>query len=153
MATSRREAPWLTKERLTSLHLKILPAAIIFAGAASLDLVTKQQHSHLIGSIAIILSLLITFARTRPAIGGAVVYGSDWLVFNASRAVADDAKLGVASADAVARTEYWLLGGTLPSRYLQLWPRKTAFERPLDLLMTYVHLSFFVTPFVLAMVL
>lgn len=151
----------LTRSRSTSrihpqLHLiaaRRVPVCIFFAIAFILDQVTQQRYSAILGSAAIVGSVLSVFPALRPATIALGGYGVIWLAFNLVRAVADDAGLAVAGQTVVSRFEATLFGGTLPAQWVQ-----DRFYDPVqiqvhDTALALMHVSFFVWPFMAGVVL
>jgi membrane-associated phospholipid phosphatase len=92
------------------------------------------------------------FPAIRPALLAFGGYGLIWGIFNLGRAVADDAGIAIAGRSAVSSFEARLFGGTLPTQWLQ-----DRFHDPdrlqlHDVALALVHVSFFVIPFVLGLV-
>lgn len=129
----------------------ILPVAIFFAIAFTIDMLTGQRYSSVWGSAAIIASALNLFPAIRPAVAAVGGYASVWIGFNIVRAFADDAGLGIASTTAVSAWEQSLFNGGLPSAALQSW----WFDRESiglhDMLLALVHGSFFIVPTAVAL--
>lgn len=145
--------PGSLAQHLRLVAVRCIPAGIFFAIAFAIDQLTHQQYSAILGSAAIAGSLLSVFPALRAgaiALGG---YGAIWLGFNLARAVADDAGLAMAGRTLVSSVETRLFGGTLPSQWLQERFHDPDQVRAHDLVLALVHASFFITPFVLAVML
>lgn len=139
------EAPHLAR--------RFLPVVVFFAIAFATDMLTAQQYSSVWGSAAIVASAIHLFPAIRPALAALGGYAAVWVVFNLVRAVAEDAGLATAGAGAVARWEGALFGGKLPSATLQAAWFDPAHTRVHDVVLSLVHGSFFVVPFLVAGVL
>lgn len=127
---------------------------VVFFGIAfAIDQLTGQRYSAVLGSAAIVGSVLALFPAVRPAMLALGGYGAIWVGFNLVRAVTDDAGLAVADRDAVSAVEARAFGGVLPSTWLQDTFHEPARVQAHDVAMALVHASFFVTPFVVAVVL
>jgi FtsH-binding integral membrane protein len=130
-----------------------LPVAVFFAIAFLIDQATGQRYSAIWGSAAIVASLVSVFPGIRPSVLALGSYGLIWGAFNLGRAVADDAGIALAGRSAVSSFEARLFGGTLPSKWLQDRLYDPDRFQPHDIALALVHLSFFVTPFVVGLVL
>lgn len=97
--------------------------------------------------IASAVSLFPTSAGRIAAFGG---FAAIWVVFNLARAVADQSPIVIANADAASRLESGLFGGRLPSEYLQTRLFDPGRVDGADIVLSVVHGSFFVSPFVAA---
>jgi membrane-associated phospholipid phosphatase len=126
------------------------PPIAFFAVAFAIDMLTGQRYSSIWGSMAIVASLISLFPAMRPALIAIGMYGGVWVVFNVLRAFSEDAGLAIGGQEAVADMERSLFGGTLPSTSLQ--DRLFDPENPgvHDVLLSLVHGSFFIVPFVVA---
>ncbi|MDP9370438.1 MAG: phosphatase PAP2 family protein [Chloroflexota bacterium] len=132
---------------------RVLVVVAAFALAFAVDVLTERRWSSVWGSGAILVSLLALVPRLRALVRPVGAYAAIWLVFNLLRARADDLGWGLASADLVPRLEARLFGGRLPTAILQhaLFDPE-AIHAP-DVLLTAVHLSYFVVPIAVAAVL
>jgi hypothetical protein len=129
---------------------RCVPVAIFFGIAFGLDLLTGQRYSRVLGSAAIVGSVVSLFPAARPALVALGGYGAIWLGFNLVRAIADDAGLAMASQGTVASFEATVFGGTLPSAWLQARLHDAGRVQFHDVTLAMVHVSFFITPFVAA---
>lgn len=138
---------------LRQLVLRCIPAALFFGIAFAIDQATGQRYSALLGSAAIVGSVLGVFPAIRPAAIALGSYGAIWLGFNVVRAFADDMGLALASQTVVSSVEARVFGGTLPSQWLQQRAYDPAHVQPHDIGLALVHASFFVTPFAVGIML
>ena len=129
---------------------RLLPVAVVFAIAFGVDMATGQRYSSVWGSIAIVASVAIILPAVRPALVALGGYGAVWVVFNLGRAVADDAGIALLGTDAVARWERGLSGGRLPAARFQDVAFDPEHVHLHDVVLSLVHGSFFVVPFVVA---
>jgi hypothetical protein len=129
-----------------------LPVAVFFAVAFLIDQATQQRYSAIWGSAAIVGSVVSVFPAIRPALLAFGGYGLIWGVFNVGRAVADDTGIAIAGQSAVSSFEAGLFGGILPTRWLQDRFHDPDRLQPHDIALALVHVSFFVIPFVLGLV-
>jgi len=129
---------------------KVIPPVAFFAVAFAIDMLTNQQYSSIWGSAAIVASVIWLFPTILPAIAALGTYAAVWIGFNLVRAFADDADIALASKDSVATWEHALFGGTLPSARLQEAFFNAGSAGPHDILLSLIHGSFFVVPFVTA---
>lgn len=129
---------------------KLLPPVAFFAVAFAIDMLTHQQYSSIWGSAAIVASAVWIFPTIVPAVAALGTYAAVWIGFNLVRAFADDAGMAIAGENAVAEWEHALFGGTLPSVRVQ----NALFDQDNpgfhDVVLSLVHGSFFVVPFVTA---
>ncbi len=130
-----------------------LPVAVFFAIAFLIDQATGQRYSAIWGSAAIVASVASVFPGVRPTLLAFGGYGLIWGTFNLGRAVADDAGIALAGQSAVSSFEAGLFGGTLPTQWLQDRFFDPDRLQPHDVALALVHLSFFITPFVVGLVL
>jgi membrane-associated phospholipid phosphatase len=124
-----------------------------FVVAFALDVATQQRWSIVLGGTATAFSLTLLLLDLLRRVLPLVIYLGTWLVFNAGRAVADNVHLAVAGDTLVAQVERGFLGGRLPSNVLQAGVATPTQVQPYDAVLTAVHLSFFVTPMLAAMIL
>lgn len=130
-----------------------ITVALFFGITFAIDQLTGQRYSVVLGSAAIVGSVLSVFPAIRPtaiALGG---YGAIWLGFNLARAAADDAGLAVAGQTFVASIEASAFGGSLPSEWLQNRFYDPGNIQAHDIVLALIHASFFITPFILAVAL
>lgn len=139
---STDEAPKLVR--------RFLPVVVFFAIAFAIDMLTGQRYSSVWGSAAIVASAVHLFPAVLPALAALGGYAAVWVVFNLVRAVAEDAGVAVVGANAVSRLEHAVFGGTLPSAWMQEAWFDPDHVRAHDVLLSIVHGSFFVVPFVVA---
>jgi membrane-associated phospholipid phosphatase len=111
---------------------------------------TGQRHSPVLGSSAIVASVLIVFPAVRGIVAAFAGYATVWVGFNVARAFADDADLGVASQGTVSTLESTMFGGVLPSHLLQRWFFDSTRLQSWDIGFVAIYGSFFLSPFVLA---
>ena len=131
---------------------RLWPAALFFAIAFVIDMATGQRYSSVWGSMAIVGSLVAVFPRVRPTLAAFGAFAGVWVAFNLVRAVADNLPLALAGEHAVASFERRLFGGQLPSTWMQTrWFDRDAIGMH-DVLLSIVHGSFFVVPFVVAII-
>lgn len=129
---------------------RLLMPVAFFAVAFAVDMLTGQRYSAVWGSMAIVASLVSLFPAIRPALVAIGAYGGVWVAFNIVRAFADDAGMAIGGQDAIAGVERSLFGGTLPSTWLQsrfFAPDQIGIH---DIVLSVVHGSFFIVPFVVA---
>ncbi|HYH12919.1 MAG TPA: phosphatase PAP2 family protein [Thermomicrobiales bacterium] len=138
----RVEAPRLVR--------RSLPVVVFFGIAFAIDMLTGQRYSSVWGSAAILASVVYLLPVIRPALVALGGYAAVWVGFNLVRAVAEDAGVAIAGAGAVARWERAVFGDELPSASLQAAWFDPAHVRAQDVLLSLVHGSFFVVPFVVA---
>ncbi len=127
--------------------------AVLFGIAFAIDQLTGQRYSAVLGSAAIVgsvLGLLPAVCAALLALGG---YGAIWVGFNLVRAVADDAGLAVAGQTFVSSIEAAAFGGSLPSEWLQNRFYDPGNIQAHDIVLALIHASFFITPFILAVAL
>lgn len=151
-ATLDQTAPRLQRVRKPAFLKRLLPPGIFFLIAFTLDMLTDQRYSSIWGSGAIIASILSLFPAIRSAATAICAYGGVWLGFNLLRAVADSLNLNLTGPDIVAKLETSLFGAHLPSAWLQqifFEPNRLA---AWDALFAIVHGSFFVVPFLVAVI-
>ncbi len=132
---------------------RVLVAVAAFAVAFVVDVLTGRRWNSVWGSGAIVVTLLALVPQLRAPARPIGAYAAIWLVFNLLRARADDIGWGLAPADVMPRLEGRLFGGPLPTLMLQQALFDPAAIRPHDLLLTAVHLSYFIVPFAVAAVL
>ncbi len=153
-AVHSRRARWPVLHRAWDAPpRRVLVAVAAFAVAFVVDVLTDRRWSSVWGSGAIVVTLLALVPRLRAPSRPVAAYATIWLVFNLLRAHADDLGWGLATTNPVPWLEARLFGGRLPTVILQQALFDPAAIRPLDLLLTAVHLSYFVVPFVVAAVL
>lgn len=134
---------------ITKLARRLVPVAVFFAIAFAIDMLTGQRYSSLWGSAAIIASVVYVFPAVRPTLAAFAVYGAIWVGFNLVRAIADDAGLALASTTAISRWERDLFGG-FPSAQLQAKFLDVGMVQAQDVVLSLVHGSFFIVPFIVA---
>ena len=139
-------------DRAGALLRRISPAILVFAIAFLVDMATGQRYSAVWGSIAIVVSVVTVLPAVRPALAAIGAFGGVWVAFNLVRAVADDAGFALASQDAAAGWERALFG-ELPSAWLQDRLFDAEQTQPVDIVLSVVHLSFFIVPFAVAVIL
>jgi len=130
-----------------------IAVAVFFGIAFAVDQLTGQRYSTVLGSAAIVGSVLTLFPGVRLATFALGGYGAIWVGFNLVRAVADDAGLAVADRGVVSSIEAGLFRGALPSAWLQSTFHEPGRVQVHDVGLALVHASFFVTPFAVAVVL
>lgn len=140
-------------QRLRVIVARCVPICLAFAIAFAVDQMTQQRYSPVLGSAAIVVSVLSLFPTWRPATLALGTYGAIWLGFNLVRAIADDTGLSVGDLHAVSSFEATLFGGIVPSAWLQERFHDPGRMQVHDVALAVVHASFFVTPFIMAGVL
>jgi membrane-associated phospholipid phosphatase len=133
-------------------RLVIVVPLLAFAIAFGVDVATGRRFSQALGCLALLASAGVVPAVRRAALPVAA-YAGVWVGFNALRAVADDAGLGLVSRRAVSELEASMFGAELPSAMAQrsvLAPTQVGVPQ---LAVTAVYLSFFVVPHIVAAVL
>lgn len=150
---SRSHSVGAVSRRLRLAATRCVPVCIFFAIAFTVDQATQQRYSAILGSAAIAGSVLSVFPALRPATRALGSYGAIWLAFNLVRAVADDAGLAIGSQAVASSFEAMLFGRTLPSQWLQDRFYDPARIQVHDIVLALVHASFFVTPFIVGVVL
>jgi membrane-associated phospholipid phosphatase len=125
--------------------------AATFLAAFVVDMATGQRASPALGSTAILISLLALFPSLRRLALPVGAWAVLWVGFNVVRAVANDTPWAKTTIGIVPDAERGLLGS--PSAVLQAAFHEPGALGPLDILTTAIHLSFFVTPHVVAAVL
>ncbi len=126
---------------------------VLFLIAFTLDRITEQRYSSLFGGTAIAASLLAFFPSLRHFIVFFIPFAALWIIFNGIRAVADSAGMALVDERFVFDFESKLFFGTLPSTFLQRHfhsPRPAGWH---DLLASITHLSYFIAPFITALLL
>ncbi len=139
-----------TRGNGTAFWTRWAPPLAFFAVAFAADMATGQRASSIWGSVAIVASITWLFPGIRATLAALGSYAAIWVAFNIVRAVADDVGLAVGGQHLVARWESAIAGGTLPSTILQdrfFNPASTGVH---DIALAVVHGSFFVVPFVVA---
>lgn len=135
-----------------TVPVRLLLAIVFFAAAFILDVVSDRQHSRVLGGAAIFGSALTLFPAIRAGLIAASVFALTWVGFNLVRAFADDAGLAIAGLYTASDIERWLFRGSLPSTIAQ----RNAFDpervQPHDIALALVHTSFFVVPFLIAVI-
>lgn len=131
----------------------VLPWMIAFSVAFAGDRLTDQAWSSFWGSGAIVVSVLWSFPGIRSWAVAIVAFGGVWVGFNLLRALAARSDLAVVGPFAVGRLDERMLGGVLTSQRLQERSIVTAGISPIDIALTLIHLSFFVVPFLIALLL
>lgn len=126
------------------------PPLAFFAVAFAVDMLTGQRASSVWGSLAIVASVTWLFPGIRTTLIALGSYAAIWVGFNLIRAFADDAGLAVWGQQVVARWESAIAGGTLPSMMLQDRFFNAASVGVHDVTLAVVHGSFFIVPFVVA---
>lgn len=137
-------------ETAASWVWRAAPGVIFFAVAFAVDMATGQRYSSVWGSAAIIASAVSLFPAIGPALAAFGGYAAIWIGFNVVRAVADNTGGGLAGAGAASAAESALFGGRLPSGYLQSRFFDPEHVDIIDVALSVVHGSFFVTPFLVA---
>lgn len=150
---SRSRSPATFYPQVRPIAARCVPVLVVFAIAFTVDQATAQRYSAIFGSAAIAGSVLSMFPALRPATIALGGYGAIWLGFNLVRAVADDAGLAVAGQTVVSSIEAMLFGGSLPSQWLQDRFYDPARIQIHDIVLAVVHILFFVTPFIVGVVL
>jgi membrane-associated phospholipid phosphatase len=135
---------------LTGIVARFLPPILFFAVAFTLDMLTGQRYSSIWGSGAIVASVIHLFPAVRPTLLALGAYAGVWVGFNLVRAFADDAGMGLIGTGAVAEWERGLFGGVLPSARLQTLSFEPEAIQAQDVILSIVHGSFFIVPFVVA---
>jgi membrane-associated phospholipid phosphatase len=153
----RAIAQRIAKPNARSLGGRYLrPAALIAASfllAFIVDQATGQQHSNLLGSAAILATVVIVWPWPRTILFAAAGYIGVWIAFALGRAGAAQIHLALIDRNAVGNLEHSLFGGHLPSATMQdalYHPGKTSFY---DLAALAIHASFFVVPTAVALLL
>lgn len=136
----------------TSWVRRILPVVAFFLVAFAIDVATGRRYSSVWGSVAIIASTVSLFPAVRSTLAALGGYAAIWIGFNLVRAMADNAGVGAVGSGAVADVESALFGGALPTAYLQSQWFDPHHVDGFDVAMSVTHGSFFVTPFVMAVV-
>ncbi len=139
-------------DRAGALLRRLTPAILVFAVAFLADMATNQRYSAVWGSIAIVVSVVTVLPLVRPALAAIGAFGGVWVAFNLVRAVADDAGRALAGPGAVAGWERALFG-ELPSTWLQERLFDPGQAQTVDIVLSVVHLSFFIVPFAVAIIL
>ena len=148
-----------TRSRFLSANLwlwlvrRSWPAIAWFALAFVIDQITGQRYSPVLGSAAILGSLLGVFPAIRPATLALGAYGLVWVGFNLVRAIADNVGLAATSATTVSSIESALFNGTLPTQRLQERFHDPERIQAHDIALAIVHASFFVVPFLIGLAL
>jgi membrane-associated phospholipid phosphatase len=124
-----------------------------FLVAFVLDRATQQQHSNILGSTAIIASVLLLWPWQRSILVDGAGYVGTWVAFALVRAGASRMDLALVPPDAVAKLESWLFRGRLPSSALQNPFYHDRVIRPHDIASLAIHGSFFVVPTAVALLL
>jgi PAP2 superfamily len=141
-----------TVVRATTLT-KVVLVAGFFLIAFILDLTTGQRYSPILGSAAIITSAFTVWPWRRSILLDALGYATTWLVFGLVRATAYDAGLSLAAANRVGNLESSFFGGRSPSALLQDAVNTYGNPQLANVILAAVHLSFFVVPASVAVVL
>lgn len=141
------------RSKATSWLPRLLPPVLFFAIAFAVDMLTGQRYSSVWGSAAIIASLVALFPAIVPALAALGTYAAIWVGFNVIRAFADDAGIALGGVDLIADIERAMFGGTLPSTALQDIFFDLEATGVHDVALSLVHGSFFIVPFVVAIVL
>ena len=148
----RRQRAGIGQQRLLEIGKRLLPPVLFFAVAASIDLSTGQRYSSVLGSTAIVLSLVTFFPARFAALSALGGYAGIWVTFNLARAAADNTGFALGHRDLVADAEARVFGD-LPSHWLQSRFFEPGQIDAADIAFSVVHGSFFVTPFVVGVVL
>lgn len=145
--------------RIARLGRFALPWVLAFAVAFVGDRLTHQQWSSFWGSGAILVGALVSIPGLRAFALAAGAFGGAWLGFNLLRALAGrsgrDLDIVLAGPDAIARLDAALAGGIATSTRWQagrLDALRAGEVTWLDVALTGVHLSFFVVPFAVALI-
>ena len=137
-------------DTISNLTRRFLPVAIFFAIAFAADMLSGQRYSSVWGSAAIVGSVVHLFPSARPTLAALGGYAALWVGFNVIRAIGDDAGMAIAGSRTVSRLEGWVFGRTLPSKWLQIRFFDPSQVQVHDVALSIVHGSFFVVPFLVA---
>lgn len=137
-------------DTILDLARQLMPVAIFFAIAFAIDMLSGQRYSSIWGSAAIVGSIVHLFPALRSTLSALGGYAALWVGFNLARAIGDDAGLAIADPGAVSRLEGWVFRGTMPSERLQTWFLDPAQVQVHDVALALVHGSFFIVPFLVA---
>ncbi len=137
-------------DTISNLTRRFLPVAIFFAIAFAIDMLSGQRYSSVWGSAAIVGSVVHLLPAARPTLTALGGYVAIWVGFNLVRAIGDDAGLAIAGYGTVSRLEGSLFGGALPSEWLETWFFDPAQAQVHDVVLSLVHGSFFIVPFLVA---
>jgi membrane-associated phospholipid phosphatase len=155
MATREPTARWVAPVQLATSRFPWLGWPVVavpllaFALAFALDVATERRYSQIWGSLALAASAGVVPAVRRAALPVGACVGV-WVGFNALRAVADDAGMGLVSDRIVSGWEAWLFGGELPSATVQRAVLNPTHLGPPQVALTAIYLSFFIVPHVVA---
>jgi membrane-associated phospholipid phosphatase len=130
---------------------RLLAPVLFFAVAFTVDMLTGQRYSPVLGSVAIVASAIALFASIVPGLVALGAYAGTWAGFNIARAFADDAGLALGSATLIAEAE-GAVKGTLPPIARQDAFFDASSIGAHDVALSIVHGSFFMVPFAMAAV-
>ena len=131
----------------------IAPWMVTFGVAFIGDQLTHQAYSSFWGSAAIVIGMLWSFPGLRAWSLAAMTYGGVWISFNLLRALASSENWAIVRPSLIGHLDDQLLGGAVTSQRMQAWWFARSGLSPLDVALTLVHLSFFVVPFLIALLL
>ncbi len=140
----------LARHRFAARGLAIV---LFFLIAFAIDQATGQRHSNILGSAAIAASVVVVWPWQRSILLDAVGYAGTWLAFALARAFASESSLPVIDAGSIGNLENSLFGGRPPSSYLQDAVYQSGTTQVHDLVSIAVHVSFFVVPGIVALLL
>lgn len=129
---------------------QLLPVVAFFAIAFTVDMITGQSYSSAWGSAAIVASVIHLVPAIRPALVALGGYAAIWVTFNLGRAFAEDIGLAIAEPETIDGWERAMFGGKLPSASMQARWFDAAQGGMHDVLLSLVHASFFIMPFLMA---
>ncbi len=127
--------------------------ALTFGVAFALDMATGQRYSQVLGSIAIVISLLGVWPRARTVAVPVAAYTGVWAAFNVLRAFGDEVSWRHRWLHVVPELEARILGGELPSTWVQRQWFDPARVDLFDQFWTVVYLSYFIVPHAVAIIL